>query len=402
LLSNVGVGNLDDPRRHLPGDSIRPWTIEGWSYLQEDDGTVKILLAEPVQTRYLKIHCAYDERDEQNRFLDLATVTNHPGELLKVYYLIDWRSESYAYDPKGNRLHSSLELEDGEEREHAYYPQSDRMRTDGRWGYAYDPNGNLTARGAVYSVQADGSLSFDPLGGEYWEYGYDLLNRLVEVRKADPATGEMSVRAAYIYDAEGLRLKKHSAAQGDTYFLFSVNGALIYREDVEEGRYEEYVYVFDDPLAVAGGQVGEGASQEVVRYTFSDQLGSTVLITDEAGQVLWQDELTPFGESSGSVGVIEELARFTGKELDSETGLYYFNARWYDPQAGRFVTEDPARDGANWYVYVRNNPLKYVDPTGLEGQPEQNLDVSLLEETGWIRQLPLYVFLRSPLCLPPT
>jgi RHS repeat-associated protein len=82
--------------------------------------------------------------------------------------------------------------------------------------------------------------------------------------------------------------------------------------------------------------------------------------------VLWQDELTPFGESSGSVGVIEELARFTGKEPDSETGLYYFNSRWYDPHTGRFITEDPARDGANWYTYVLNNPLKYTDPTGLE------------------------------------
>jgi len=46
-------------------------------------------------------------------------------------------------------------------------------------------------------------------------------------------------------------------------------------------------------------------------------------------------------------------------------GLYYYNARWYDPELGRFITEDPAKDGLNWYTYVRNNPLKYTDPTGM-------------------------------------
>lgn len=62
---------------------------------------------------------------------------------------------------------------------------------------------------------------------------------------------------------------------------------------------------------------------------------------------------------------------YTGKEIDPDTGLYYFNARWYDPDLGRFITEDPIKDGTNWHVYCRNNPLKYVDPTGLE--PDEDL-----------------------------
>lgn len=56
---------------------------------------------------------------------------------------------------------------------------------------------------------------------------------------------------------------------------------------------------------------------------------------------------------------------FTPKEIDTYTGLYYFNARWYDPNLGRFITEDPIKDGNNWYIYTLNNPLKYTDPTGL-------------------------------------
>ena len=52
--------------------------------------------------------------------------------------------------------------------------------------------------------------------------------------------------------------------------------------------------------------------------------------------------------------------------MSSGTWLYYFNARWYDATLGRFVTEDPARDGINWFVYAYNNPLRWIDPTGLD------------------------------------
>jgi RHS repeat-associated protein len=55
-----------------------------------------------------------------------------------------------------------------------------------------------------------------------------------------------------------------------------------------------------------------------------------------------------------------------GKQVAADTGLYYFNARWYDSELERFVTEDPARDGTNWYEYCGNNPLVRIDPTGNE------------------------------------
>ncbi|MDA3812609.1 MAG: RHS repeat-associated core domain-containing protein [Spirochaetaceae bacterium] len=56
---------------------------------------------------------------------------------------------------------------------------------------------------------------------------------------------------------------------------------------------------------------------------------------------------------------------YRGRKIDWDNGLYYFNARWYDPQLGRFITEDPIKDGLNWFAYANNNPLRYTDPTGL-------------------------------------
>ncbi len=57
--------------------------------------------------------------------------------------------------------------------------------------------------------------------------------------------------------------------------------------------------------------------------------------------------------------------KYCGEYFDSETGLIYLRARYYDPAIGRFISEDPVKDGLNWYVYCSNNPVMFVDPLGL-------------------------------------
>ena len=113
------------------------------------------------------------------------------------------------------------------------------------------------------------------------------------------------------------------------------------------------------------GKTEDGTLTRAKYFYHPDHLGSTVAITNEAGETVWKNEFTPFGTETGYEGTEEHQGKFTGKDFDEETGLYYFNARWYDPELGRFISVDPIKDGVNWYVYCSNNPLIFVDPTGL-------------------------------------
>ena len=94
-------------------------------------------------------------------------------------------------------------------------------------------------------------------------------------------------------------------------------------------------------------------------------------VTNEVGNKVVERDFTPFGERI-NVDIYDETIRnpaeddsgFTGKDWDEDVGLYYFNARWYDPEIGRFISEDPAADDPNFYGYCFNNPLILIDPTG--------------------------------------
>ena len=105
-------------------------------------------------------------------------------------------------------------------------------------------------------------------------------------------------------------------------------------------------------------------------FYHTDHLGSTVLLTDVLREVAWSAEYTPFGSITMAEGLLEKTVKFTGKDLDEDTGLYYYNARWYDREIGRFISADTYKgeleypQTLNLYAYVLNNPLIYVDPTG--------------------------------------
>src|SRR5207302_8280045 len=74
-----------------------------------------------------------------------------------------------------------------------------------------------------------------------------------------------------------------------------------------------------------------------------------------------------YGQPTASTGTVTNPFRYTGREFDSETGIYFYRARYYDPGAGRFASEDPAQfaGGINFYRYVGNSPTRFLDPYGL-------------------------------------
>ncbi|WP_431730521.1 RHS repeat domain-containing protein [Treponema denticola] len=130
---------------------------------------------------------------------------------------------------------------------------------------------------------------------------------------------------------------------------------------------------------------GDNEEQKVKRYYYhSDHLGSAQFVTDWKGRQYEHIEYTPYGElwiEEVAAGLDKLPFRFTGKELDEETGLYYYGARYLDPKYSRWLSGDPALgeymagssvgEGGiyntvnfNVYHYGSNNPIKYTDPTG--------------------------------------
>ena len=203
-------------------------------------------------------------------------------------------------------------------------------------------------------------VNFDPDSFEYYQYDYDLKNRLIEVRKYDIDSSSLKTIASYVYDSDGFRVEKTDGDGAKNRYIFDRDGKILEYINMEEDSVISSVFLKSRHLARV-------TSDEVLYYG-TDHQGTSVLMTDEEGEKIWTSEATPFGDAVvRKTGERDDLAiKYTGKDFDEEVDLYYFNARWYDAETGRFISEDPARDGQNWYVYTSNNPTNRIDPTGLE------------------------------------
>jgi len=97
-----------------------------------------------------------------------------------------------------------------------------------------------------------------------------------------------------------------------------------------------------------------------------------------AGTISDTYDYDPFGNPTGSIGSFVQPFKYTGREADAETGLYYYRARYYDPAIGRFLNEDPKRflSGSNFYSYVKNNSTNLVDPFGLVGSHPASINLA--------------------------
>ncbi len=117
-------------------------------------------------------------------------------------------------------------------------------------------------------------------------------------------------------------------------------------------------------------------------YLLKDVHGDTTAVLQNGAAVGTYD-YDAFGKETSATGAADNPYRYCGEYFDNETGLIYLRNRYYSPQIGRFIGEDPAKDGMNWYVYCENNPIKFVDPTGLvAGEPFATLK-ELANDWAW-------------------
>jgi RHS repeat-associated protein len=194
--------------------------------------------------------------------------------------------------------------------------------------------------------------------------------------------------AYYNYDGGGQRVQKVVVKSGRRTERLYLGGVERYREysassvnnpngTVEQERWT--VQIDDiaqvDTLTV-DNSAAVGSPVPLIRYQYRDHLGSATMETNENGQVISYEEYHPFGTSAyrtakSGTDLSLKRYRFTNKERDDETGLYYFGVRYYAAWLGRWTSSDPGDfvDGLNMYVYVRNNPVNGVDELGYETEP---------------------------------
>ena len=182
------------------------------------------------------------------------------------------------------------------------------------------------------------------------QYTFNTVNQLVGVQKDGLA-------ATYSYLPDGMRNEKTVNGVTTGHLWDGTNM-------VAETSGDAVVYKY---VRGAGLLYTENATDEKTWYV-KDAHGDTVQLTDGNGAVIWNYAYDAFGnqkETANSGTEPYNPFRYTGEYFDAETGFIYLRARYMNPQTGRFISEDPVGDGANWYVYAGGNPIAFYDPSGL-------------------------------------
>ncbi|PIR16399.1 MAG: hypothetical protein COV46_08445, partial [Deltaproteobacteria bacterium CG11_big_fil_rev_8_21_14_0_20_49_13] len=244
------------------------------------------------------------------------------------------------------------------DKDHIYnYDKADNFTKIDNKVYAAS-NLNQYTEGLVYDD--DGNLIQD----SEFSYEYNWRGLITEAYNVSDGL----LVASYEYDALGRRVSKQDAVSGDATRYIYDGWQLIEERDVNDNVKANYIYSgLDEPVAM----MKDG---NIYYYHYNYQ-GSIVAVTNTAGEVVEKYAYDPFGNVTITDAVGNELGAstienpfyFTGQILDSETGLYNFRNRYYNPKIGRFISRDPLgyADGMNLYAYVGNNPVNKTDPYGL-------------------------------------
>ena len=311
-------------------------------------------------------------------------------------------SFDYTFDNVGNRTRITEAPEAGEssgDYTDFTYDGSYRLRTETRknssgsriyaYEYQYDESDNRTAKiltnSAVGSPKTytylygdnnmlnsvggavSGTFHYDPYGNQTsrsiggWTYGYDSRNQMTSATKTGTS---ISIK----YDPLGRRIERVGPS-GTTRYIYNGDNM------IAEADGTNAITAWYTPGICETRK--EGALWNTYYYA-CDGLGSTRELTNDKQQVTDAHAYNAWGEEQGErrpdtdPNKPKNPLRFVGKSgyySDDDLGLDLLGARYYDPLIGRFVTQDPDRDGMNWYAYAGNNPVNAVDPMGEKPVP---------------------------------
>lgn len=243
--------------------------------------------------------------------------------------------EDYDYDLTGNRTTSFLSTLHS-------HDDANRLLEDDDFTYTYDNNGNL----ATKTNKTTSAVT---------TYTWDAQDQLIQITFPDTTT------AIYKYDGLGRRMEKNVNGTITRYVYDGEDMALEYDgTNTFLSRYSHGDQV-DQPLAVQRAGVG-------FFYYHADHQGSVTHLTDSSGLIANTYLYDSYGRTLTLSETIPQPYTYTGREFDPESGLYYYRARYYDANTGRFLSEDPIGFNGgddNFYRYVSNNPINFIDPLGL-------------------------------------
>ncbi|MCK6591767.1 MAG: RHS domain-containing protein [Polyangiaceae bacterium] len=225
----------------------------------------------------------------------------------------------------------------------------DSERTDRRYGKGCRLE---EFAGAQYTHNEDGQLLEKKApDGSRWRYAWDQDGQLQAVTRSD------GQKATFAYDALGRRVKKTFAGKTTTYIW---DGDDLVHEVIENAALVTWVFEPGTfaPLAKVEGEARYGI--------VTDHLGTPQVLFDEAGVLAWKAQLDLYGVARTDTKRTSCLLRWPGQYEDEETGLYYNRFRYYDPESGRYISQDPIRllGGLISYGYA-DDPVSWTDPLGL-------------------------------------
>jgi RHS repeat-associated protein len=238
--------------------------------------------------------------------------------------------------------------------------------------YGGESNRMATHTGNTVSIDDAGNTTDDPT--EDLSFVYDDHNRMIE------AYVGAVLKASYVYNGHGQRIKKVEATGSQRTFIFhyGMGGELIGETVYNSGasKIGERDYVWLDTLPIAQSErvfSGGSVTSSLFVYLHADQLNTPRLATNGSGTVVWRWDSDAFGigaanqDPDSDTNLVTVRLRFPGQYFDAETGLHYNYFRDYDAVTGRYIQSDPIglAGGINTYAYVRGNPLSYDDPLGL-------------------------------------